>query len=107
MYELVRVLHSLNRWVVLVALATAVIRALRGWRTRAAWTQRDDRAGRLASGAIDFQMLLGLLLYVFFSPYTRSGFRDIAAALADETLRFWLVEHARPWWPLCRWCTSA
>jgi hypothetical protein len=94
LYEFVRVLHSLNRWVVLVLLATVVILGFRGWRARAAWTPRDHRIARMATGVIDLQMLLGLLLYVFLSPYTRSGFRDIAAAMADQTLRFWLVEHA-------------
>ena len=94
MYDLLRVLHSVNRWLVLSVLVVAVARAVRGWRAGAAWTPTDERVGAVTSGLADLQMLLGLLLYALFSPLTRAAFRDFSTAMADDTLRFWLLEHA-------------
>lgn len=93
MYDLLRVLHSVNRWMVLAMLLIAVTRGVRGWRTRAAWSPADARVGSLTTAVVDLQMLLGLLLYVLFSPYTRAAFADVATAITDDTLRFWLAEH--------------
>ena len=60
---------------------------------RAAWTPREARATRLFVGALDLQLLAGLVLYVAFSPLTRKAFRDMGAAMRDAPVRYFLVEH--------------
>ena len=40
------------------------------------------------------QLVFGLLLYLFFSPITRSAFQDFGAAMKDSQLRYWAVEHS-------------
>jgi hypothetical protein len=38
-------------------------------------------------------VLLGLLLYLFLSPFTSLAFDDFGAAMRNSALRFWAVEH--------------
>lgn len=85
--------HSLNRWVVLGLLLLATVQGTRGWIGARAWHSGDDRTGRLLTAAMDFQLLLGLVLYVRLSPYTRAGWADLAATMNDRVLQFWTVEH--------------
>jgi uncharacterized membrane protein len=39
------------------------------------------------------QLLIGLILYAFLSPYTQAAFADMGAAMKDSTLRYFAVEH--------------
>lgn len=93
MYQVVLALHNVVRWVVIAVGAWAVLRAWRGWLRNLAWTARDARASRLFVGVLDFQLLLGLLLYVVFSPLTRRAFQDPGAALRDTPVRYFFIEH--------------
>ena len=93
MYSATVVLHSLLRWVVILTGLAAAGRGIIGWNKRS-WTSTDDRAGVLFIGALDIQMLLGLLLYVGLSPTVSAAFRNIGGAMQDPVLRFFLVEHA-------------
>ncbi len=38
-------------------------------------------------------MLVGLVLYIFLSPFTKIAFQDFGGAMANSSLRFWAVEH--------------
>ncbi len=93
MYGLVLILHSLIRWLVLLAGIVTVVRAITGWRTGRPWTLADDRAGARFMMAFDLQLLLGLLLYFLLSPITRAAMQDFGGAMANSALRFWAVEH--------------
>ena len=93
MYGLALILHSLIRWLVLLAGIVTVVRAITGWRTGRPWTLADDRAGARFMMAFDLQMLLGLLLYFLLSPITRAAMQDFGGAMANAALRFWAVEH--------------
>ena len=93
MYDLLLFGHSWLRWLVLLTLLAAVARAIGGVSTRRPWTPVDDRAGVWATSALDLQMLLGLILYIFLSPVTQSAFVDMAAAMRAAPIRFFAVEH--------------
>jgi hypothetical protein len=93
MYDLVLLAHSWLRWLVLLAGLIAVARAVSGVSARRPWTPSDDRAGLWLTAALDLQMLLGLILYLFLSPVTRSALVDMAAAMRDAPIRFFAVEH--------------
>jgi hypothetical protein len=93
MYSLLLVVHSLLRWVVLAAGLVAFGRAVAGMRGRRPWTTGDDRAGQLFVGMLDLQFLIGIALYLVFSPITRAAFQDFGAAMGSPMLRFWAVEH--------------
>jgi len=89
MYPWLLALHSLVRWVVILAGLMAVVRALRG----GTWASADESAGKWYGVSLDVQMLLGLLLYGIFSPVTYAAFADMGAAMRDATLRFYVIEH--------------
>jgi hypothetical protein len=92
MYSLIVPVHSLLRWVVLLAGLVAVVRGIAGW-NRPRWTPGDGRAGMLFVAALDLQLLLGLLLYLFFSPVVRTAFSNIAVAMRASEYRFFVADH--------------
>lgn len=84
----VLVLHSWLRWVALGLLIASLILA----------AKKDDgpTARRLSVFTIigfDVQALLGLLLYAFLSPVTKTAFADFGAAMKTSSVRFFAVEH--------------
>jgi hypothetical protein len=93
MYPVVLGVHNLARWVVIAAGVWAVVRIWSGWVRRSPWTDGHARAARLFTGALDLQFLVGLVLYLFFSPLTREAFRDLGAAMRDAPVRYFVVEH--------------
>lgn len=86
-------LHSLLRWAVLATGVLAWFRAVGGRTSRRPWTAKDDLWGMLFSVAFDLQVVVGLVLYLFISPFSRLAFQNFGAAMADRSLRFWAVEH--------------
>ncbi len=56
-------LHTLWRWVVLLAVAVALVRGVIGWLRGGAWTSNDRLLVLLAVSALDIQLILGLLTY--------------------------------------------
>jgi hypothetical protein len=93
MYDLLLFAHSWLRWLVLLAVLMAVARAAGGVSTRRPWTPVDDRAGMWTTASLDLQMLIGIVLYGFLSPVTKSAFVDMAAAMRAAPIRFFVVEH--------------
>jgi hypothetical protein len=93
MYSAALILHSWIRWAVILAGLYAFARSILGASRRSQWTPADDRAGFWFVTAVDFQMLLGLILYFFLSPFTAQALHDFAGAMKDAALRFWAVEH--------------
>jgi hypothetical protein len=93
MYSAALILHSWIRWAVILAGLYAFARSVLGASRRSQWTPADDRAGFWFVTAVDFQMLLGLILYFFLSPFTAQALHDFAGAMKDAALRFWAVEH--------------
>ena len=93
MYASALWLHSLLRWAVLVAGLVAWFRAVGGQTARRPWSPQDDLWGLMFSIAFDLQVLVGLALYFFISPFSRMAFQNFGAAMADPSLRFWAVEH--------------
>jgi hypothetical protein len=93
MYSFTLTLHSLIRWLVLIAGILAAGRAVIGWLRQADWTGLDNRLGLFFMIGVDIQVLLGLVLYLFLSPITAEAFTDFGAAMADADVRFYAVEH--------------
>ena len=93
MYTTLLVVHSLLRWVVLAVAVVALFRAFGGWSTGRPWTPTDEKIGKNFILFFDVQIVIGLLLYVGFSPITQAAFRDFGAAMGNSVMRFWAVEH--------------
>jgi uncharacterized membrane protein YozB (DUF420 family) len=86
-------IHSWLRWIVLLLGALAVGRALNGVRTRRPFTPIDDAAARRFIMVLDIQLLAGLVLYLWASPFTTEAFGDMAGTMRNAPLRFFVVEH--------------
>ncbi|HVG53329.1 MAG TPA: hypothetical protein VM846_02835, partial [Vicinamibacterales bacterium] len=93
MYDLLLVVHSWLRWAVLILGLVAFARSAASRFTRRPWTPADETVGKWFVISVDLQVLVGLLLYFFFSSFTMSAWRDMAGAMADPIIRFWSVEH--------------
>jgi hypothetical protein len=83
MHALFLFIHSLLRWVVLLAGFYAVA---------AAFGRRDARPGRWFAISLDIQVLLGLILY-WLSPITSGAIGNMGEAMQNRVVRFWAVEH--------------
>ena len=94
MYSAALLVHSWIRWIVLIVGILAVARAAAGMTGRKPWTAADDRGTLLFTIALDIQMIVGLLLYAWLSPITRAAFANMAAAMRNPALRFWVMEHS-------------
>ena len=93
MYAFILAVHNILRWVVLILLILALVRAFWGWFGRREWTSTDRKVGMFYSVSLDVQLLLGLILYFVLSPITKLAFGDFGAALANTDLRFFVFEH--------------
>jgi hypothetical protein len=92
MYVLAVLLHSVIRWVVIALGIVAVYRAVNGQSGRRPWTSSDANISLGFTAALDLQLLIGLLLFVF-SPITILGMHELDLAVKSPTLRFWTFEH--------------
>jgi len=93
MYSFVLAAHNIVRWVVLLTGVIALLNSYRGLLTGAAWTPRDRTIAAAYANTFGLQFLLGLLLYVWLSPLTRTGFGNMGAAMRDPALRLFVIEH--------------
>ncbi len=91
--SLILFLHNLNRWIVLLLLLTALGRAGRSLAQKRPWQAADTRLGLFLTIALDTQLLLGLLLYFFFSSLTQDIWQHFGAAMAQPATRFFALEH--------------
>ena len=93
MYTAFLLIHSTLRWLVLVLALIALARAISGVTGRREWLPADGAIGAWFTGSLDLQMLLGLVLYFFLSPFMKDAFADFGAAMRNPPLRFFAVEH--------------
>ncbi len=92
-YEIVLFLHSWVRWIILVLGLVVIIKAYSGWFGNKNYSKGDNGMSAAFMGMLHLNLLLGLILYFFLSPYVQSAFNDFGAAMKEASLRFWAVEH--------------
>ena len=92
LYQLILSLHNLMRWVVVIVAILVIVRAYRGWLGKRTWSAADDRSGMLFVILFDIQVLLGVILYIFFSKEGAISLTNFSQAMAvPENLFFGLV----------------
>ena len=92
MYLIVLTIHNIVRWLVIIFATLALIRMVSGWAGRRAWSKADDQAGILFTSMLDLQVLVGLVLYFFFSPATTALLTGTANT-SSPLVRFFGIEH--------------
>ncbi len=88
LYNIVDHAHSGLRWVVLVLLIMAILKAF-SKRKEGSVYMGKDKVVLFAFIATHVQLLLGLLLYLVLSPYVRFE----GDVMGDTVTRFYTVEH--------------
>jgi len=91
--QIILAAHNILRWVIVILAVYALIRLVLGWVQKEAWNQSDLKSVSFFTIALDIQLLLGLLLYFVFSDLTKAAFSDFGAAMSNQVLRFFTVEH--------------
>lgn len=92
MYTALLATHNIVRWLVLAAGVYAVVRAWRGWLSRAVWTDADAGAVKLYVNSLSLQFVVGILVYAV-SPMIRTALGDMAATMKNAPVRYFVVEH--------------
>jgi len=85
-------LHSALRYVVVILLVVAILKAFAGWFGNKSYTEGDRKLALFTMISVHLQLVIGLILY-FISPVVQSALADMGAAMKDTELRFWAVEH--------------
>lgn len=93
MYSFILATHNIVRWLVLIAAVVVIVQAFVGWLGKKEWSKAGNLVGIIYVSAVDLNVLLGLILYLFLSPLTRQAFADFGAAMGNPILRFFAVEH--------------
>lgn len=93
MHPILVALHSYNRYLLLIALVFVLYRSYSGWLGKKPYVKADNAAGAALLGLTHLQLLLGLIMYAFTSPYTQTAFANMKAAMKNEWQRYFAVEH--------------
>lgn len=92
-FTLLRLFHSYWRWAVVILAVIVLVRAVAGVIGQGRWGHREDRLIRLFSSAFDLQVLVGLILYFFFSPFWPATYQAFGETMRNPVARFYGVEH--------------
>ena len=93
MYDVLLMLHSWNRRLILIVGIIVVLLAYNGWRNKRIFSTLDNLLGTTFIGALHIQLLVGLLLYFFFSPKTVYALAHFSEAMKNTNLRYLAIEH--------------
>lgn len=84
--------HSVTRWLVLLAGLVAVARLANGYTKQHPYGAADLKASRIFIGLFDLQFLMGLILYAT-SPIIRDAMKNLPTAMQEPHTRFFVAEH--------------
>jgi hypothetical protein len=94
LYQIIKGLHNILRWVVVLGGLYAIVTSLQGLLNKGAWTDTNKRAGLIFTSALNTQFILGIILYVV-SPYINGLIKaGMGNVMSDQQSRFFLIEHA-------------
>lgn len=88
MYSFLLHLHSGLRYIVLLLVLLAIIRAWADWLGQKPYSEGQRKLNLFAMISVHTQLLIGLILY-FVSPFVKFG----SDTMKDATTRYWTVEH--------------
>lgn len=84
--------HSMLRYIVLVLLVLAIIKALAGWLTKGSWKPFDDKLNLFTMISVDLQLLLGLIIF-FISTRVETAMGAEEGIMKNASSRFLIIEH--------------
>jgi hypothetical protein len=87
-YVFFRYLHSGLRYIVLLLLLLAIIRAWADWLGKKSYSEGNRKLNLFAMISVHTQLLVGLVLY-FLSPFVQFS----SETMKQHDTRYWTVEH--------------
>lgn len=93
MYAPLLALHSLFRWVVLIALIYSIIRASNGYFRKKVFSKTDNSLRHWTATIVHIQLLLGIGLYSV-SPIVNYFLHQYREAVHQREIRFFGMEHS-------------
>ena len=93
LYEVMRHIHSVGRWIVLLLLLFAIFNSLIAGRRP--FIKSDNRLGLLLTIFADIMLLIGIYLY-FVGPFgykTFQKYSNVGDLMRNSTDRFYAIEH--------------
>jgi hypothetical protein len=81
-------LHSGFRYIVLLLILVAIIRAWADWFGKKAYSEGNRKLNLFAMISMHTQLLIGIVLY-FISPFVQFN----SQTMKDASTRYWTVEH--------------
>ena len=91
-YLTILAIHNTLRWVLLAAGFAAILGCLRGISSRLPFAPLGRILGLIYVSLLDTQVLVGILLLIT-GPVLRAFLADPAAAMKQDELRFFAMEH--------------
>ncbi len=85
-------LHSVLRWVILLAIIISIYRSYTGWKSGRAYTAWDNRWKAITVAVVHIQFLVGLIMY-FLSPVVSYFWKNFSTAVKERDIRFFGMEH--------------
>jgi uncharacterized membrane protein len=94
MYEALLALHNIGRWVLLILLLTAIVKALSGMTGNKAYTEGDKKVSLFLMIAAHIMLVIGLYQW-FVGPWGLHNIQasGMKAVMQNKIYRFWAVEH--------------
>lgn len=83
-------LHSINRWLILLAGLYTLFLSGQGWLGKRDWIAIAEKSGKYFVILLDIQLLLGIALYIVF--ITRQG--GFSHVFGNPASRFFIMEHS-------------
>ncbi len=93
MYSTLLVLHSLFRWLVLISLCYALYRAFRGYRSKAQFSNMDNKVRHWTATIAHIQLTIGILVFVK-SPLIHQYFANFDTLVSNWDFTFFGLFHA-------------
>jgi hypothetical protein len=90
--EVIKILHSLLRWAVMLFGLLTVLNAFTGIMKKRVFTESDNKSNLLFMISCDIQLLIGLILY-FAGPWF-DNLKNFSQIKSDANRRFFSMEHA-------------
>jgi len=93
LYAITLAVHSVLRWVVLLAGLAAIVQAIVSLAGGGAFEKRHRLTNLAFMISLDTQLLLGLILYFGLTGWVGMFSQGMGAVMKNGVARFWAVEH--------------
>jgi len=94
MYQALLYVHNVGRWVVIILLVTAIVKAIGGLANNRPYASGDKKVGLFLMIAAHLMLLIGLYQWVV-GPWGLQNIQNLGmkTVMQDKVARFWAVEH--------------